>query len=139
MSNSSILHIDKTLSGATTPGQSGPGHYGNEWVLHIPQSSKYGASPSNCLMSYPGHSLVGGSYPLPTCKSVYSTASVDRTFKGNSSLITILAPYFFIICLDYVLRTSINKMKDNGFKRHEFKPWRRLIAFHIALIPLGKV
>ena len=27
-----------------------------------------------------------------------------------------LAPYFFIICLDYVLRTSIDKMKDNGFK-----------------------
>ena len=28
----------------------------------------------------------------------------------------ILAPYQFIICLDYVLRTSIDIMKDNGFK-----------------------
>ena len=27
-----------------------------------------------------------------------------------------LAPYFFIICLDYVLRMSIGVMKDNGFK-----------------------
>ena len=27
-----------------------------------------------------------------------------------------LAPYLFSICLDYVLRTSIDKMKDNGFK-----------------------
>ena len=27
-----------------------------------------------------------------------------------------LAPYLFIICLDYVLITSIDKMKDNGFK-----------------------
>ena len=27
-----------------------------------------------------------------------------------------LAPYFFIICLDYVLRTSIDKIKDNGSK-----------------------
>ena len=27
-----------------------------------------------------------------------------------------LAPYLFIICLDYALRTFINKMKDNGFK-----------------------
>ena len=27
-----------------------------------------------------------------------------------------LAPYFFIICLDYVLRTSIDKMKENSFK-----------------------
>ena len=28
----------------------------------------------------------------------------------------ILAPYLFIICLDYMLRTSIHKMKENGFK-----------------------
>ena len=27
-----------------------------------------------------------------------------------------LAPYLFIICLDYVLRTSVDKIKENGFK-----------------------
>ena len=27
-----------------------------------------------------------------------------------------LAPYLFLICLDYVLRTSIDKIKENGFK-----------------------
>ena len=27
-----------------------------------------------------------------------------------------LAPYIFIICLDYVLRTSIDKIKENGFE-----------------------
>ena len=27
-----------------------------------------------------------------------------------------LAPYLFIICLDYMLRTSIDLMKENGFK-----------------------
>ena len=27
-----------------------------------------------------------------------------------------LAPHLFIICLDYVLRTSIDIKKDNGFK-----------------------
>ena len=27
-----------------------------------------------------------------------------------------LAPYLFIICLEYVLRTSIDKIKENGFK-----------------------
>ena len=26
-----------------------------------------------------------------------------------------LAPYHFIICLDYVLRTSIDKIKENSF------------------------
>ena len=39
MSNSSIWPIDRTLSGATTPGQSGPESDGNEGVLRIPQSS----------------------------------------------------------------------------------------------------
>ena len=28
----------------------------------------------------------------------------------------ILAPYLFIICLDYMLRTFIDLMKENGFK-----------------------
>ena len=27
-----------------------------------------------------------------------------------------LAPYLFIICLEYLLRTSIDKIKENGFK-----------------------
>ena len=46
------------LSGATTPGQSGPVSDGNKGVLRIPQSSSItGTSPSDCLMSSPGHSL----------------------------------------------------------------------------------
>ena len=28
-----------------------------------------------------------------------------------------LAPYLFIICVDYVLRKSIDKTKENGFKQ----------------------
>ena len=44
-----ILPIDRTLSGATTPGQSEPGGYGNEYVLRIPQSSSITiALPSDC-------------------------------------------------------------------------------------------
>ena len=38
-------------------GQSGSGSNGNEGVILIPQSSKIGASPSDGLESYPGHSL----------------------------------------------------------------------------------
>ena len=65
------------LSGATTLGQSGPGSDGNEGVLHIPQSSSTaGTSPSDCLVSYPGHSL-GGSYPSAEVKSVHSTAPAN--------------------------------------------------------------
>ena len=53
MSNSSIWHIDRTLWGATTPGQSGSERDGNERVLHIPQSSSItGDLSSDCLVSY---------------------------------------------------------------------------------------
>ena len=55
---SSIWTIDWTLSGVTTPGQSGPGSDGNGGVLRIPQrSSITGTSLSDCLVSYLGHSL----------------------------------------------------------------------------------
>ena len=40
MQFSSIWSIDRILSGATTPGQSGPGSDGNEAVLRIPQSPR---------------------------------------------------------------------------------------------------
>ena len=67
------------MSGATTPGQSGPGSNGNKGVLRIPQSSSItGTSPSDCLVSYPGHSLGGGSYPSAEIQSAYSTAPADR-------------------------------------------------------------
>ena len=46
----SIWPIHRTLSGATTPIQSGPGRNDNEEVLHIPQISKAGASLSDSLM-----------------------------------------------------------------------------------------
>ena len=34
---------------------------------------------------------------------------VEGVLQGDT-----LAPYLFIICQDYVLRTSIDKMKENG-------------------------
>ena len=36
---------------------------------------------------------------------------IDWVLQGDT-----LAPYIFIICLDYVLRTSIDKIKENGFE-----------------------
>ena len=48
-----------------------------------------------------------------------------RSLDGNTDYFGIvagvlqrdtLAPYLFIICLDYVLRTSIDKIKENSFK-----------------------
>ena len=70
-----------SLSGATTLGQSGPGSDDNEGVLRIPQSSTIaGTSTSDCLVSYPGHSLGG---VLPLCKGAvsvfYSTSWLGNT------------------------------------------------------------
>ena len=49
----SIWSIDRTLSGATTQDQNGPGSDSSEGVFHIPQtSSTIGTSPSDCLVSY---------------------------------------------------------------------------------------
>ena len=39
---------------------------------------------------------------------------VARVLQGDT-----LAPYLFIICLDYVLRTSIDKIRENGFELRE--------------------
>ena len=60
------MTIDRTLSSATNPGHLATGSDGNERVLHIPKSSSItGTSPSDCLVSLPGHLLGGG---LPLCR-----------------------------------------------------------------------
>ena len=71
-----------TLSGTTTLGLSGPGSDGIKWVLRISQSSSITeASPSDCLIWYPGHSsvcvCVGGPYLSAEKQSLYSTAPAD--------------------------------------------------------------
>ena len=62
---------------------------------------------------------------------------VAGVLKGDT-----LAPYLFIICLDYVLRTSIDKIRENGFeltkKRSRWYPTKTIIdadyADDIALL-----
>ena len=74
MSNSFTWPIDKTLSGATTLGQSGPGSDANEEVLCIPQYSRITkVSPLDQFMSYLGHSM-GKSHPSAEIQWVYSAA-----------------------------------------------------------------
>ena len=49
-----------------------------------------------------------------------------------------LAPYLFIICLDYVLRTSIDKIRENGFeltkKRSRRYPAKAITDADIAIL-----
>ena len=70
-------------------------------------------------------------FVTPGCNGIYSLINTDPPiFKvcfrhGDTNYFDIVAgvqlrdtltPYLFIICEDYVLRTSSDKMKDNGFK-----------------------
>ena len=70
MSNGSISPIDKTLSGTTILSQSGLGSNGNEGVLHIPQISKAGASPSEDLRRENSKQTPIDSFILTACKSL---------------------------------------------------------------------
>ena len=64
------ITLDGTLINIITPGQSGPGYDDYEGVLRIPQSfSITGASPSDCLVTYPGQSFGGRS--LTPCQISY--------------------------------------------------------------------
>ena len=74
MSSSSLCSTYSTLSSATTSGQRGPGSDDNEGVLWINQSSHITeTSPSDWLVSYPGHFLRESAEML----SVYSAVPVD--------------------------------------------------------------
>ena len=74
---SSIWPIERTLSGATTPGQSGPRSNDNKGILCIPQNpSITGATPLDCFVSYLGLSL-GESHSTAEMQSVYSTAPAN--------------------------------------------------------------
>ena len=83
-----IWPIDRSLSGATTPGQSGPGNSGNEGVLPISQTSSITrTSPSDCLVAYEGHSYEG-SYLSAEKPSVYSTAPTNWARRSKDELIS---------------------------------------------------
>ena len=103
-----------TLSGATTPNQSGSGSDGKEGVLHISQSSNItGTLPLDCLMSCPGHSLGG---VLPLCRDVISV------FYCPSRLGPIFVEFYKIrfltfshrIKLVFVLRMKIIELFNNS-------------------------
>ena len=73
-----IWLINRTLSSATTPDQSGDGSNGTEGVLFIPQSfSIIGTSPPDCLLSY----LIEGGVLF--MQSVYSTRWLGNIFLSS--------------------------------------------------------
>ena len=122
MSNSFIWPIDRTLSVVATLGQSGSGSDSNEEVLRIPQSSSItGASSSNCLVWYLGHSL-WGTYSSAEMQSVYSAAPVVQCLDPidkKKSIVNKTSSYeLFSLCYFLAhLRISsnlVNFLKNRG-------------------------
>ena len=105
-----IKHLYRTLSGATTAGLSGPGSDRNEGVLCIPQSfSISGTSPSDCLMSNPGHTL-RKSYPSVEMQLVYSTTpfnSASKILKHQRSIPCVWLWIKYVLLKDWCLSTCI--------------------------------
>ena len=108
---SSIWLIDMTLSGPNNSGLSEPGSEGKEEVLRIPQSfSVTGASPSDCLVSYPGYS-VGGLTPLQWCNwCILRPQSTRQVGNGYMRMICIRCNiplkytetwFSYLICINY--------------------------------------
>ena len=64
---------------------------------------------SNLLLYHPWCQIVTSPYSTPATMSKYSVLA--GVLQGD-----MLAPYLFIICLDYMLRISIDKIRENGFE-----------------------
>ena len=130
MPNSSIWPIDRTLSGSTALGNSGPGSDGNKGVLHIPQSSNItGASSSDVLESSPGQ-LLGEFYPSAEMQSVYSIALNDwgRQWMGGSTFTwTLEQVSHYCIQFNVLPRTPPHKKLPNSRKMNDMikRRWNR--------------
>ena len=101
----SIWHIDRTLSGAITPGQSGPGSNVIERVLHIPRSSRHCYNLTIRLFSFISRTLVegGGSYLSAEVRSVYFTTPANCAWTFLEKIYSLMPKTYIYI-----------KMKKNG-------------------------
>ena len=70
---SSITAIDKSLSGATTPGQSWPGSDGNKWVPKAPTLLELHHKIARCHIQ----NTHEGSYPFAEMQSLFSATPAE--------------------------------------------------------------
>ena len=121
---SSNWPIDRTLSGAASPSQSGLGNDGNEGVLRIPQSYKFTwTSPLDYLVSYirtlfeGGHSCTVGVF--------YSPSRLSNVEQGTYIYIYI---YIYILCW----AKSVSSCRSSTYIKWRRKlQWSRYLKFKI--------
>ena len=100
-----------------------PKSNGNKGLLHNPQNSKTGASPTDCLMSYSRHSL-GESYPQQRC----SRCILQSQLKG-------LNKYGFFDLAFFVWETSDTRHNMNYKGKNHPKLREVLLATRINNLP----
>ena len=115
-------------------------------TLHSPKFQYYRNLTIRLLSVISGHSL-GESYPSAEKESVYSTAPADTA----KEVIIFTSLFLHLLAYPYLPNPSTQAgydtrcpwcsryLRRKWTRRHDFKSWTRLIAFHIALILLGKV
>ena len=124
-------------------------HYSNQILIICKQLN----SIHNCFK------LVNNSYLITISQSQCKLTIVKGNAKTPFSIATtpscreecypfIIDPYCIMLCIKqggikyYFFRRCpwcSRYRRRKWTRQHEFKSWTRLIAFHIALIPLGKV
>ena len=104
----------RTKSGATSPGQSGPGGYGNEVVRYNLQISKASASPSDIFMSYLEYSLGRGFNSSTEIQALSPTTSLDWATMYLLSFIFLPISLSLSLSLDIYIYIYMNcDSKDN--------------------------
>ena len=112
-----------------------PRSNGNEGVHCIPQSSSIiRASPSDCLLPYPGHSLRSEVGVLPICRDavIYSTAPTNWAWQlrvhhtlQEASLSNAFYHYTQVIQFKMNL-TSLQK-----YSQHILSPFRKVVRSRV--------
>ena len=129
---SSIWPIDNTLSGVTTLSQPGSGSDDSDWVFSIPQrSSNTRTSPSDCLVSYPLHSLGG---VLSLCRDA------DGVFYSTSRLVTSLSEMVDICnsLLRSLHQWKVDWRKSHYTKNSEYETAEISVPFHEKIFKIRK-
>ena len=121
MSNSSIRPLDKTLTGAITPSDWGPGRGGNEKVLCISQNYCITeASPSYCLVSYPEHSLGGGvqQFRRDIVDVFFSPSRLGSTARWSRKMFIYSLCILFLLLKKKKRKKKVLKLKWRNKKKY---------------------
>ena len=102
--------IDETLTGTTISGLRGPGSNGHEGVIHILQSSRCAAKPSDAFCCHMQDTCCRGDFtPSAWMQSAYSNTPADWTLFYYKSFLTLPSWWLFVYKFYYspVLASTI--------------------------------